>query len=99
MATALGILFALDVVLGGICLAAWLTVFALTRISSVSALTATALAPIAAWLRLGGGPVFVVVLVIAVLVVLRHRSNIAKLLQGSEGALRKQPSPSGSDQG
>jgi len=97
VATALGILFALDTMLGGICLATWLAVFALTRISSVSALTATALAPVAAWVRLGRGPVFFVVLLIAVLVVLRHRSNIAKLLQGNEGALRKQPSAGGSD--
>lgn len=66
--------------------ATWLAVAALFRISSLSALVAALLTPLWAWLL--GYPAMVVLLVaLAALIFLRHRENIARLLDGTEGRL------------
>ena len=87
VATAFGVLVAGAPLLGLAILATWLAVAFATRISSLSALTAAALAPLYAhWLGLA--PVWTVVsAVIAVLVFWRHRSNIRNLLAGREGRI------------
>ncbi len=84
VATAFGVLVAGVPLLGLAILATWLAVAFATRISSLSALTAAALAPLYAhWLGLA--LVWTVVsAVIAVLVFWRHRSNIRNLLAGRE---------------
>ncbi len=84
VATAFGVLVAGVSLLGLAILATWLAVAFATRISSLSALTAAALAPLYAhWLGLA--LVWTVVsAVIAVLVFWRHRSNIRNLLAGRE---------------
>ncbi|MEO1476091.1 MAG: glycerol-3-phosphate acyltransferase, partial [Pseudomonadota bacterium] len=62
----------------------WLSVFALTRISSLSALTAAAAVPIGAWL-LGETEFAVVILAaLSLLVFWTHRTNIGRLLRGEE---------------
>ncbi|NCU12386.1 MAG: glycerol-3-phosphate 1-O-acyltransferase PlsY [Sphingomonadaceae bacterium] len=61
----------------------WLVMLALTRISSLSGMTAAVAAPVAAWAF--GLPQFVPVLAaIAVLVLWLHRANIARLRAGTE---------------
>lgn len=88
VATALGILFALDWRLGASALAVWLAVFATTRISSLSALTAAVTAPLVAWSTFGRGWVTGAVIPLSMLVLWRHRANIANLLSGSEPKAR-----------
>jgi glycerol-3-phosphate acyltransferase PlsY len=59
--------------------------FALTRISSVGALAASIAAPVAAWYCLGSGSYTAVILVMTALLIWRHRANIRKLFDGTEG--------------
>ncbi len=90
VATALGILLAASVWLGLTVAATWLLVFAMFRISSLAALTAALLAPLFASLMLPG--IYVgMVIVLSVLLIWRHRSNIQKLLRGTEAGFGKQP--------
>lgn len=93
VATAFGVLLALDVVLGLIVGAVWLTVAKVFRISSLAALTAALVAPIATLWRHDAGLMFWSVLGISVLLIVRHKSNIEQLLSGKEAAFRKDSSP------
>ncbi len=93
VATAAGILLALDWRLGLAVLATWLGVAFLSRYSSLAALSASLVAPFLALLL--GLPVagIAAVLVMSILLLWRHRSNIVRLVQGREtriGGERKQ---------
>ncbi|MFN7752360.1 MAG: glycerol-3-phosphate 1-O-acyltransferase PlsY [Pseudomonadota bacterium] len=84
VATAAGVLFALDLRLGFAVLAVWLVLALGLRLSSLAALAATAIALPMAW---GFGlepPLLAAIAAMAVLLVWRHRSNIRKLLAGTE---------------
>jgi glycerol-3-phosphate acyltransferase PlsY len=88
VATTIGLLFGLYWPLGLIFLAVWLGMAALFRVSSLSALTASALSPLWAWLL--GKPQFTIALVaIAAGVWIMHRANIARLLTGEEPRIGK----------
>lgn len=84
VATALGVLLALDWRMGIAAALIWLALFALTKTSSIAALTATAATPIAAYYFRGGDMISGVVLSIAILVMWRHKENILRLLSGRE---------------
>ncbi len=84
VATAVGGLLGLSLTLGGIFIFTWLGVFALTRYSSLSALIAISATPIFAWGFLEKRYVVVLVM-IALMTIWRHRSNIQRLLSGKEG--------------
>lgn len=88
VATTAGILLGLDAVLGLITMSAWLLVFAFSRISSLSALTAAIVAPLYATFYLA--PIYAaLVWVLAILLIWRHRENIRKLRRGEEGRFKK----------
>ena len=87
VATAAGVLIAFDWRIGVAAIAVWLAVVVATRYSSVAALTAALAAPLAAWWFAGVGPVLACVVAMAVLLVVRHRSNIAKLARGEESRI------------
>lgn len=89
VATAFGVLLALDVVLGLVVGAIWLTVAKVFRISSLAALTAAVVAPVVTLWRHDLGVMFWSVLGIAMLLIIRHKSNIEQLLSGKESAFRK----------
>lgn len=89
VATALGILLALNVWLGLSLLITWLMVTLIWRISSLSALCAALCAPLFAWFLLPSKTVVAGVLVLSVLLVWRHRSNIRNLMTGKESAIGK----------
>ncbi len=89
VATALGVLLALNPWLGLACAATWLVVFGVTRVSSLSALVATGMAPIFAWFLEGKVVDTVAIGLLAVLIFWRHKANIARLLSGEESAFRK----------
>jgi acyl phosphate:glycerol-3-phosphate acyltransferase len=87
VATAAGVLLAIDPVLGGACLLTWLIVFGLTRVSSLSALVASGVTPfIAAWLGTEG---LGAIIILIVLIFWRHTDNIQRLIKGEEGGFRK----------
>jgi glycerol-3-phosphate acyltransferase PlsY len=87
VATALGVLVGIDPWLGLACLATWLAVARVFRISSLAALAAAVLAPVYAGLLVGWGRTTLAVLVIALLLVYRHRSNLVKLVAGQEARI------------
>ena len=95
VATAAGVLIALDWRVGVGVLALWLVVAFTTRYSSLAALVAAAVAPVLAWHFFGAGPLLAAVVGMAILLVVRHHSNIAKLMRGEESRIgsRKAPSP------
>lgn len=84
VATALGVLLALSWPVGLAILGTWLLVFVITKISSLSALTASALAPLVWFWTQGMDAVFWAVLAMTVLLLIRHHKNIRDLLSGSE---------------
>lgn len=88
VATTLGTLLALDWQIGLACCAAWLATALVTRISSLSALVALALAPIFVALF---GDLYMIYLVgtISLLGWIRHRANITRLLDGTEPKIGK----------
>ena len=83
VATSYGVLIAAAWPVGLCAGAIWLATAGLTRFSSLAALVSFALAPIIAFL-LADPPVVKLALVIAVLVFVRHHTNIRRLLAGSE---------------
>lgn len=83
VATFLGTLLALAWPLGLLACATWAATAALSRISSLSALTAAALTPVYA--LLAGQPQFVLLtILLAALIFLRHHANIHRLIAGTE---------------
>jgi glycerol-3-phosphate acyltransferase PlsY len=89
VATAFGALVALDLMLGfGVGLI-WLVVARVTRVSSLAALTAAGAAPLITLWRYDLSVLFWSVLGIAVLLVIRHKQNIAALMAGEEKAFKK----------
>ncbi|WP_369573132.1 glycerol-3-phosphate 1-O-acyltransferase PlsY [Acidithiobacillus sp. IBUN Pt1247-S3] len=91
VATTLGILLAIAPLLGVATIATWLLVFVASRVSSLSALIATIAAPVYAWYLLPQVSLRVLVIVLALWVLWRHRSNIQRLLSGEETAFRRRP--------
>ncbi|MEQ3643587.1 MAG: glycerol-3-phosphate 1-O-acyltransferase PlsY [Paracoccus sp. (in: a-proteobacteria)] len=83
VATFLGTGIALNWPLGLIACATWALTAAITRISSLSALLAAALAPVFAW-GLGRTDIAAVAAFMAVLIFIRHHANISRLLAGTE---------------
>ena len=83
VATFFGILLAADWKLGLLGCGTWLVVAFLSRISSLSALVAAALAPVFAWF-LVNRQVSELALFMAVLIFIRHHENIRRLLKGEE---------------
>jgi acyl phosphate:glycerol-3-phosphate acyltransferase len=85
VATGLGVIFAWGWTLGLLFCTIWLAVFLLTRISSASALTAVLVTAIAATLGMPHVPLPIWAFpLLAVIVWITHRANIARLLKGEE---------------
>ena len=94
VATAAGVLFALDWRIGAGTVITWLVIAAALRYSSLASLVAALFAPFATALLLGWQS-SIVVAVMAALLAWRHKGNIARLLAGTESRLgEKKVSPS-----
>jgi acyl phosphate:glycerol-3-phosphate acyltransferase len=89
VATALGVLLAFSGWLGLAVLLTWALVFAIWRYSSLAALVAASMAPLYAWYLLPSERYVWTALVLALLLIWRHRSNISKLLAGTEAGFGK----------
>ncbi len=91
VATALGVMIAFSGWLALCVVAVWLAVFLMSRMSSLAALVAALLSPLIAWQFLSPYPMYVaVVVVMAALLIIRHQSNIQKILAGTETKFGKQ---------
>lgn len=88
VATAAGILLAMDCRLGLSVIGAWILVALVSRFSSLAALVAALVAPMLAFYWLGSVPLTMAVLGMAVLLIWRHRANIARLVRGEESRIR-----------
>jgi glycerol-3-phosphate acyltransferase PlsY len=84
VATGFGVLIAAAPLISLVAGALWLLCAFTLRISSASALIASAAVPLLAWLLDAPQPVLGLSLVITALVYLRHKDNIARLLAGTE---------------
>jgi glycerol-3-phosphate acyltransferase PlsY len=84
VATFFGVLLAVAWPVGLMAGASWIAMAALFRISSLAGLTAAALSPFFALALWSGRPVVVLAVVMAAMIFIRHRENIARLLKGQE---------------
>ncbi len=84
VATAAGVLFALNPLLGAATLATWLIIAFFFRYSSLAALVAAVFAPFYQLLFWDFGPAVPSIIVMSLLLVWRHSANIGKLLAGTE---------------
>lgn len=89
VATAAGILFAINWALGLATLGTWLIVAVFMRYSSLAALCAAVFAPIYFTFLFGVQPMGLAIAVMSALLIYRHRSNIRNLLNGTETRLSK----------
>lgn len=88
VATFLGTLIALHWPLGLAACAIWLGTALLSRISSLSALVAAVLSAPLAW-AMGRGDLIAACAFMAALILIRHRANIARLVDGTEPRIGK----------
>lgn len=93
VATAVGVLLGLNPWIGLMAIATWLLVAAIWRISSLSALVAAALTPVYTVTMLGFQGSTLAVLVMSLMLVWRHQSNIVNILAGKEGRIGEKKSP------
>lgn len=87
VATALGVLTGFSGWVGLAVLATWVATALLSRISSLSALVAAALAPAYVWLIARSDVLAGATIIMSVLLVVRHRGNIQRLLRGEESRI------------
>jgi len=89
VATALGILLAFSGWVGLAVLLTWALAFAIWRYSSLAALIASACAPVYAYFLLGYKGYAITAILLSLLLIWRHRTNIQKLLNGTESGFGK----------
>ena len=87
VATACGILCGVNVILGIATLGTWIIVAVFMRYSSLAALAAAVFGPIYFVFLFGFQPMGISLLVVCLLLIWRHRSNIQNLLNGTESRI------------
>lgn len=99
IATSAGVLLALVPWALLVILAVWIVVFALSRYVSLASIAASATLPLAAWLTGESGTLIAITAGLAVLAIYKHKSNIQRLLEGTEHRIspRKGAEPSAKD--
>jgi len=87
VATAIGVLIGLDgmVALGAVL--TWAATAVITRYSSLAALVAACVAPTLALARHGIGAVSIVISIMCLLLIVRHKANILRLIEGTESRI------------
>ncbi len=95
VSTAAGVLLGLNVWLAADTIATWLVIALFFRISSLAALIAAVSAAFFCYMLYGIHPYTLAVTIIALLLIWRHRTNIRKLIAGTEGRIgEKKPESS-----
>ncbi len=90
IATTAGVFGALAPVAMFLTLGIWIVVCALTRYVSVASITAAVTLPIMVWLRQGSATLTAITAVIGLLAIYKHKSNLQRLLRGTEHRLGSQ---------
>lgn len=93
VATALGVQFGLHWMIGSVVALIWLFIAKVVNISSLSALVSMALAPVVVWLVWPAPELLAMQIVLSLLLIWRHRSNIRNLISGSEGKIKNETGP------
>ena len=91
VATYIGILIALAWPAAMAFCGIWLVIAALTRYSSLAALVASAATPVLLWIG-GGARATLLFTALTVVLWIRHRENIARLFNGTEGKIGRKAS-------
>ena len=89
VATSAGILLGLDPWLGILVIFTWIIIAAVSRISSLSALLSALVAPLYTHFLLEKEILTVTIAILSMLLILKHRSNVANLIAGKEGRIGK----------
>lgn len=87
VATAAGILLAINLWLGLATLATWLIIAVFFRYSSLAAIVASVFAPVYCFFLFGISAALPAVILMSALLVWRHKENIRKLMNGTESRL------------
>ena len=87
VATACGILFGINWILGLATLGTWIIVAVFMRYSSLAALAAAIFGPIYFVFLFGFQPMGIALLAVCLLLIWRHRSNIHNLMNGKESCI------------
>ncbi|MET0519790.1 MAG: glycerol-3-phosphate 1-O-acyltransferase PlsY [Burkholderiaceae bacterium] len=95
VATAAGVILALNPWLGAATLATWLIIAYFTRYSSLAAIVAAVFAPFYQMLIWGPGAIVGALVPIGLLLIWRHAANIRKLLAGTESKLGQKAAAAG----
>lgn len=93
VATAVGVLLGLNPWMGLSAVAIWILVAVIWRMSSLAALVAAGLAPIYALFFLGFEASTLAVLIMSLVIIWRHKSNIANLVAGKETRIGTRGTP------
>ena len=92
VATMIGVMFGFSWWIGLATVGTWLFMAKIVKISSLSALVATALAPVYVWIWFNNIESITVTVVMTVILFWRHRSNIQNLVKGTEDSIGKDKS-------
>lgn len=84
VATSFGVILAFDIILGFICLLTWLITAFLFRYSALSAIVSFALLPIYTWFSYEKIIITSLYLILAIIVIYMHKTNIKNLLNNKE---------------
>jgi glycerol-3-phosphate acyltransferase PlsY len=94
VATACGILLAINMWLGLATLSTWIIIAFFFRYSSLAAIVASVFAPLYCFFLFGATAALPAVILMCALLIWRHRENIHKLMAGTESKLgAKKPAP------
>jgi len=98
VATACGILFGINWILGAATLGTWIIVATFMRYSSLAALAAAVFGPIYFVFLFGFQPMAIALVLVCALLIWRHRNNITNLLNGTESRIgSKKKAKAGAD--
>jgi glycerol-3-phosphate acyltransferase PlsY len=88
VATSIGVLLGFSWMLGLAFVATWLLIYKLGKISSLSALVASALSPLYAWFIVGNPVLVAATALMTIILLWRHKSNIQRLMAGAEREIK-----------
>ena len=93
VATACGILFGVNLILGIATLSTWIIVAVFLRYSSLAAIVAAIFGPLYFVFLFGFQPMGIALLAVCLLLIWRHRSNIRNLMNGTESRIGSKKDP------
>jgi glycerol-3-phosphate acyltransferase PlsY len=93
IATSAGLFFGLAPLAAGIALATWAMVLAISRYVSLASITAAVTLPTAVWITKRSVLLGVITTVIGLLAIWKHKTNIERLLNGTERRFGGKPTP------